>query len=357
MHRLGYLSVLAVVLLAPAAKSMARPPDQVIQVGAIRLSQGILVSRLDVSATCQLGADDAPTCALHAAYVLVNPGAAPIDGAGALPVHEQARDVKLLLDGAPTTAASSEAVSALAPTQPAPFALAIPPNGARTLTLDATLTGTRTTGRLGLMPSPVHARHVLLHTPSLRRAIDLIIEAPVASTRVFGYVGTAKLRVPEGWDLGAAKTWTLDANGIPTDTSGGMHTTLRVPQFPVRNGGALLGLGGAFGDTGGFRLRLGWEIAAPSWLLYQVSAETNLRGAWTVTPLVLAASTPIVIIPSFGLGLGLPIVVRPETRVGVRLQLEAQILPVGFVASCDFWPAKSGAPGYTQWTLLGQIAL
>ena len=103
-------------------------------------------------------------------------------------------------------------------------------------------------------------------------------------------------------------------------------------------------------------MRLGWEVAAPSWLLHQVSAETDLRGRWTVTPLVLAASNPILLIPSFGLGVGLPIAVRPETRVGVRLQLEAQILPVGFVASCDFWPRTSSAPGTTQWTLLGQIA-
>ncbi len=353
---LGVLAALATNAGPAHATAAPRPPPVLVQ--GLRLSEGVLVSRADTDVSCVAGPHDAPRCTVRITYALVNQGAEPREGGGSLVVDDSAQDLRLTLDGVATSASTTTVVEGKPQGQaPTTFALSIGAHATRALTVSAVFDGARTTGRLGFTPSAVHARHLVLHTPSVRRILDVLIAAPPTELRAPGFASEARLRTPRGWDLDGLEGWTEAADGSHTASVAELRIGVHIPPFPIRNGGVLLGLGGALGDDGGFRMRLGWEVAAPSWLLYQVSAETDARGRWNVTPLVLAASNALLIIPSFGFGVGMPIQVRPDTRLGVRIQLEAQLLPIGFVASCDLWPKTSTAPAYTQWTLLGQIAL
>ena len=59
----------------------------------------------------------------------------------------------------------------------------------------------------------------------------------------------------------------------------------------------------------------------------------------------------IVLLPSLGLGLGVPIRLAPEARPGIRVQLRVSVF-ASFVAPFDYFP---GANESTRVTLLGQV--
>lgn len=358
---LALAALLGLLVPTRAAHATPAPRPRPVLFQGLRLSEGILVSRADTDMACTLGPEGAPRCRVQVSYTLENRTEAPIDGGGSLVVDAAAQDVAVTVDGVAASAwtntvASPEDAGGAKPPAPATFALSIAAHGTRVLSVVARVDGVRTTGHLGLTPSAVHARHLLLHTPSVRSGLDVLVADPPTALQAPGFKGHARLRAPEGWKLDGVDGWTETPDGARAADVTELRVGLHVPAFPIRNGGVILGLGATL-DEGTFRMRLGWEIAAPSWLLYQVSAETDARGRWTVAPLVLAASNALLLIPSFGFGLGLPVLVRPDTRLGARVQFEAQIFPLGVVASCDLFPKTSSAPGVAQWTLLVQLAL
>lgn len=111
-------------------------------------------------------------------------------------------------------------------------------------------------------------------------------------------------------------------------------------------------------DSGGFRMRLGYEVAYPSYVLYSLNVDTDFQDEVVVAPVVeLASDSVMFIIPSVGLGLGVPVRVWPEVDVGLRGQLTLQWPLLGVVTSLDVYPGMdTEAPGMFQATLLGQIA-
>ena len=106
-------------------------------------------------------------------------------------------------------------------------------------------------------------------------------------------------------------------------------------------------------------MRFGYEVAAPEWLLYSVSADTDFGDLLKVAPTIEVASSQVLILPSFGIGVGAPVLILPEVQVGARVQGTMQFGPVGFVTSLDAFPGLSGDREVDRWqlTLLGQIAL
>ncbi len=121
-------------------------------------------------------------------------------------------------------------------------------------------------------------------------------------------------------------------------------------------GGPLVGIGGAFGREGGLRLRAGWEAAAPLWLLWSVSAETDFDQWLVITPAAEAASPMILIIPSFGIGAGVPIRLRPDLAVGARLQSSMALGPVTFFMALDYYPTETEQHDPFQFTMMGQFS-
>ncbi|HVG60982.1 MAG TPA: hypothetical protein VNA24_20655 [Hyalangium sp.] len=122
--------------------------------------------------------------------------------------------------------------------------------------------------------------------------------------------------------------------------------------------GVQLGLGARLGDGSRFMVRLGYQLAAPESLLHSISVETDFREQLVLTPLTQYATPQIVIIPSLGLGVGVPVQVLPEARPGLRLLADLHFGPVGAVFSWDHYPRlREGSDSFSRLTLLFQVGL
>ncbi|MFP6685451.1 MAG: hypothetical protein VB934_12090, partial [Polyangiaceae bacterium] len=139
----------------------------------------------------------------------------------------------------------------------------------------------------------------------------------------------------------------------------GLDVEFTLSASPFHHGGPVVGLGGTFGDGGGFRMRFGWEVAAPDWLLYSFNADTDFEERLVLAPVIEAATPSFLgIIPSASLGLGVPIRVVPIAHVGMRSQAAINFAYVGFVTSVDWYPGiSSGDPDHLDVTLMGRLSL
>lgn len=157
------------------------------------------------------------------------------------------------------------------------------------------------------------------------------------------------VRGPSGWSV---------AGGEVAVSGTGKVVPFSMEEHRIfYRGGPLLGLGGALGPGSGFRARFGYEVAAPSWLLYSLTLDTDFTRHLTLAATVEAASPALIIIPSVGIGVGLPVQVLPETLVGARVQASLQFAAVGFVTSLDIFPDLGSGADMLRWTLLFQIAI
>ena len=73
----------------------------------------------------------------------------------------------------------------------------------------------------------------------------------------------------------------------------------------------------------------------------------------------MPASTPsVLILPSLGFGLGMPVRVVEERRVGLRVQLTVQWPVLGWVTCFDIYPGQGfSEPRRFQVSMLAQIGL
>jgi hypothetical protein len=79
---------------------------------------------------------------------------------------------------------------------------------------------------------------------------------------------------------------------------------------------------------------------------------THPRVLWC-TPLVEVASDQVLIIPSFGLGIGAPFRLEPERAAGARLQASLALFKLGVVGSLDWFARGADGSSETRFTLLG----
>lgn len=134
-----------------------------------------------------------------------------------------------------------------------------------------------------------------------------------------GWAGAKKVHVevrwPNDWDFhrpmldgapafdladeGSEKVSKVEADGSKIGT---LQLDFKVLGTTFAHGGPFLGVGGQF-DPGEVRLRVGYEVAGPSWLAYQVAAETNAKDRFQFA-LVAEASTPNIVFLFPGLGIG-----------------------------------------------------
>lgn len=227
--------------------------------------------------------------------------------------------------------------------------------------------GHRTHGE-GYSSAAVVARHLLLST---KRSGGPVYDLEYLIAPIQTWKGDPRIDVrvsyPSRWELSIGGSgspgWTRAKNGDSTVMTRSivardapvLTMEIEPPTSSFRNGGPLLGIGGTLGTYKGVRGRIGYEVAAPSWLLYSLTADTDFRRRLILTPLVEAASPAVIILPSFGLGVGVPVQVAPDPRVGVRAQADLHFYPVGFVTSVDIYPRLGSLPGFTEVSLLGQV--
>jgi hypothetical protein len=206
----------------------------------------------------------------------------------------------------------------------------------------------------------VGARHMLVATRAPKVVVGYAFDNYLAlSDRWHGSPPVEQVvTYPSGWapPVVSPASWATRREGATTvltrvttvtegrDLSLYVEVPLRWGGFRV--GGPVLGIGGTTNGTKGVRGRLGFEVAAPSWLLYSLTADTDFAHRAIVTPMVEAASPVILIIPSVGLGVGMPVQVAPSVRPGARIQGDMQFYPVGLAVSGDVYP-RVGSLGTT----------
>ena len=231
----------------------------------------------------------------------------------------------------------------------------------------------------GYVISGLRGRHLLLGSDSVTEPdIRYLFEYPIAPIHSWGAVGNIDIEVhyDDQWELvgGLAS----ERGEIPfqvVDDSGDMNvarlstsgsdrgTILRMAfvdsKIPVYQGGPHVGVGGVVTKGSEFRMRFGYEIGAPDFLLHSVQVDTDFDDYVVVTPSTEFATPHILyIIPSLSLGAGVPIRVKPDTQVGVRAQGSINYFPVGFVTTVDIFPgAEDNDPHAVDVTLLARASL
>jgi hypothetical protein len=220
---------------------------------------------------------------------------------------------------------------------------------------------------------PAHqTRHVALASSDRREArFEFVYFLAPMRTWAGARDIAIEIDVPAGWRLAptglspAAPPWTTalragrvsarastrgDASGPPR-----LAFEVTIPRPRLLNGGPFLAAGGALGAAAGLRLRAGYEVAGPSWLLYGLALETNARDLVSGALVVQAASPGfLLVIPSLALGAGAIVEHRrAQTAAGVRVETAVSFPVVSAVLHLDLFPAQAGA---ARWALLGQVS-
>lgn len=386
--------VVTSLLSASAMANVAAPvPFPAVVMAPAQASQsGLEVVSERLSFDCREVAGEA-RCRFEADYTIRNPTDATIEGVSAF-YGLRAAQVTVELDGArssrglnPVEQAALDRAVEQAMQQPSPdssartrrslmsgvdrhgFWLMVPPGATRRLVARGEMRPSAS-----VVPSyvstPALTRHLLLGDPAPPTS-RFQLRYFVAPIRTFSGAPTldVSLTLPASWTLMGARddapVESLDDGRVrrrqkvdPAITDV-LTIDVVLPSDGYRGGGPLIGIGGTVDDSSHLRARLGWEIAAPSWLLTSVVADTDFQNDLIITPQVIAATPSIMsFIPSLGGGLGVPIRVLPEVDVGVRIHMDLHWPVVAFVVALDIYPGlPTDHPGMFEATLLFQVGL
>ncbi|MFY2563651.1 hypothetical protein ACN469_39015 [Corallococcus terminator] len=390
------VSVLCLLVALPAAANVAAstrtPAAFTLSPGLARTRSEVLSEKLDFDCA---EAEREAACRFEARYQLRNgtSEAEVIDAAflglrthevsvrfdeEPLPVtEEQADRIDPTSKSRETASARSSPENALA--QRFGFTLTLPPGRDGELVVRGVVRLERRFLPSGYVWPAVQARHVLL-SPGPGRATRWDIDYLLGPIRT--WAGNPELhvtvRVPSSWEVGSSPDASARTPPVATDwrlRHEGAHVvaerrltaasapewlnvtlTKREPWWTP--GGVQLGLGARLGDDSRFMARLGYQLAAPESFLHSLSVETDFREQLVLTPLTQYATPQVAIIPSLGLGLGVPVQVLPEVRPGLRLLADLHFGPVGVALSWDHHPAlREGTDSFSRLILLLQAGL
>jgi hypothetical protein len=393
--------LLALIGLFPAraGANIAAPLEVPGQVSGPVLgpSSPLVVEDEKLSFRCSEG-EDRPTCTFEARYRIANPTAETNGGLAAF-YGVQAEGVVVRVNGRDARAKLSEKdverldaeVRAVEDEgiwerfarqlQRTGFTVEVPAGGKAEIV---------TTGKLLLTRSVYHeygidgltARHPALRVGDPERRI-YGVDYLLSPIRTWADVHRMEVsvRYPSSWEVtgglyageGAPheiwktreergeKVESIVLEGKPDPKSKGGALTLRfsMPGGMVEHGGPFVGIGGVpgSGDAAGFRMRFGYEMAAPWWVIESVSADVDFRGRVVVTPAVEAVSGELVFLPSMAVGLGLPVQILPTPTVGGRILASLQYPFVGFVMAVDIFPAPAPRATDVQVSLMARLSL
>ena len=321
------------------------------------------------TAAADLRCDRAPrghiACTWHARYRLHNPGAAQTFELGV--THPEGAAVRVTLDGVVLAERA-----------------AADPRARRQAARDYATAETRATwlapaaagGELAVALAFEVAYETCTCTPSASaRRHPFVARRPTAGYNVHVAAGGPFLSTP------AAVTGTHD---IPAswrgdwfrryDRKGGRKRSR--PQAddtlfdPTRNdgvamdrrlrldpGGPVVAAGVAWTPEGTrARLRAGWEITWPRVLAHSLVVETDARRRITVIPTTeLACPTLTWILPDLGIGVGAPMQLVPDPRVGVRFQGRLGFWIFHLITTFDHFPGVRGLPRERLGALMLQV--
>ena len=110
-------------------------------------------------------------------------------------------------------------------------------------------------------------------------------------------------------------------------------------------GGPFVAVGGGWGTRHPLRLRAGYELGAPRWLVHSLAVETDTSDVRLVPAMqAMSGHAFFPLLPAGAIGVGVPIDIHPRPRVGMRAQIDLSWYVVTFVAAADYFPAQGRNP-------------
>ncbi|GMU06716.1 hypothetical protein ASNO1_29690 [Corallococcus caeni] len=374
-------SIVCLLAALPAAANVAAstrtPATLTLSSGTARTRSEVLSEKLDFDCA---EAEQEAVCRFEARYRLRN-GTSEAEVIDAAFLGVRTREVRVRFDEEPlpVTEAQADSVGPTSPVERFGFILTLPPGREGELVVRGLMQLERRFLPSGYVWPAVKARHVLLSSGP-QRATHWDIDYLLGPIRTWAGNPTldVTVRVPSSWEVGSspdasartlpvATGWRLRDEGehmvaerslTAASAPEWLNVTLTKPRPWWTPGGVQLGLGARLGDGSRFMARLGYQLAAPESFLHSLSVETDFRDQVVLTPLTQYATPQVAIIPSLGLGLGLPVQVLPEVRPGLRLLADLHFGPLGAALSWDHYPAlREGTDSFSRLILLFQVGL
>lgn len=226
-------------------------------------------------------------------------------------------------------------------------------DGEHTLTLQRQLVLNGSHRTEWTMPA-CEIRHLVMHSGAPETTRGLIVSLARVADRAPGYTFELAVKgdgvhgvVPTQFDADPLWQTEGDVHRLRVQPTDDRFDSLRSVVFEdpgelLHHGGLMLGIGGQLNHGGSFRMRLEYEVALDEWILPGLAIDADTERGFVLVPRVELASPMILVIPSFSVGLGLPIRMRPDPDVGVRFIVGGQFGPIGLAATFDLYPLSDG---------------
>jgi len=278
-------------------------------------------------------ADDTLRCNVSAHYVLSNPGPETAESDAPV-VSTGISDVQVAQDGRPLDV------------KPWALHLRVPAGGTTTIDISFTIAFASSLPgpeSIGEPKTAMQARHPLLGGDTRDAPAH-----PVLFHWSKGWSGSPQrffdVRYPGGWRLhgsqwraqGAITQRSIAREMAASDTPIDVDLRKAPPAVPIVPGGPVVAAGSAIGQ--GFRMRYGYELGVFDWMLPAFTADVDYAGLLVLTPSVEYATAASIPVPSFSAGVGLPVRLHPDSRVGARFKLSA-VMVAGIEATVDYYPS------------------
>ncbi len=377
--------VLAITLAPHLAAANAAAPPPAPKLSAVAVAGDktpLAVDRASLRIDCRSRSE----CALEVHYTISNPTDAALGGTAAF-YGMSTSDMNVRVDGQAANATIDETsgaafdrsveqvakFSGLGSNVPRQgFAVSVAPHASVQVVITGTLSANIRRGYDGFAPPPDRARHLAL-TPQPPRSARMQLDYLVAPIRTWGVAPKAMAFTfvhPASWKpyvSGAEDLQTTTAPDGRTVREGRVPTTIDTLVIDVYlgetsswlRGGVFVGIGGNVDDATGTRLRAGGELAIKRHFLASLAFETESGSptSYLVIPAIHAATPWILIIPSLGAGVGVPLRVSPSFEVGVRFQLDAQFGPIGYFVAFDTYPGMEAGPRRFEAAMLAVLSI
>ena len=351
MRRLLVLAVAIAPRLPSANAAAAIPAPALSAIGPAGVKTEL---RID-SASLRIDCESRDACDFQARYTISNPTDAPLD-AKAVFHGTSTHDLKVTGDGSSIEVALDDGG-----TVRQRVALVVAPDATTKVVVTGTLAPNiqRVDGYFDWTAAPDTARHLVL-APDATSIARVQLDYVVAPLRGWGAAPkdiTVTLVLPEHWlpTLDGAenvdKSRSPDGRTIHDATVRTTTHTLTIDVYIGELGsppraGIFAGIGGNVDDATGIRTRFGGEIAwrRRYFTSLALEIEWDAPRSFVIVPALAAASPWFVFVPSFGVGVGVPMRVSPSFEIGGRVQLDAHYGPVGYFVAFDWSPGMDHGP-------------
>jgi hypothetical protein len=124
----------------------------------------------------------------------------------------------------------------------------------------------------------------------------------------------------------------------PEDPDDPLLVSIATGEELASLGGPFFGYGARLDDGIVAKTRIGWEFFVPQHVAHALSFELDAEGRRTLGLTTELVSPSFLVLPSAGVGFGLPLRLSPDLMAGVRAQLSLQFPYVGAAAVFDLYP-------------------